>query len=318
MKPIENRKHHYVPQFILRNFASSGQEHLHAFDKSNGNTFKIAVGDAAAEKGFYSFDTDEVKGCAEEFFTDIETKASPLVQKIVSDQKLPKLSSKHKAVLAVLMVSQMLRSKNHRAISGQIVDMVRDLAVSEGTPEFIEWVGENDKEKEKQMAIMSLKDQLLDLTPALADKDIFLYLSNPADPLLIGDSPLTRMNTINQSRLYGTTGLASQGVEIYLPLSPHLALAFMCPSIAEKMKQLVLIRGREAPDVAFEYLLALEYSRPITLDSSNVAFLNSQQVIAAERFVYSDSSDFSLVHEMLKGDESLRGGMRLVTGASVA
>jgi hypothetical protein len=92
LKPVDKRKHHYVPQFLLRNFASAKRETLYAFDKWDGKQFQVAIKDAAAERGYNSFETDEASGCAEEYFTQIETTASPFIQEIVSDRRLPALA----------------------------------------------------------------------------------------------------------------------------------------------------------------------------------------------------------------------------------
>ena len=84
-----------------------------------------------------------------------------------------------------------------------------------------------------------------------------LLSSKETSPLLIGDSPLIRTNTFNNSEYRGTTGLASPGVEVYLPLSPTLALGFMCPSIREVMRDLIRKMGKRANSTAFDYVLAL-------------------------------------------------------------
>jgi hypothetical protein len=313
LKPVDKRKHHYVPQFLLRNFVSEKRETLYAFDKWEGKQFQVAVKDAAAERGYNSFETDEASGCAEEFFTQIETTASPLIQKIVSDRQLPVLTPEGKAALAQLGVAQMLRSKNHRAIYDQMGSIVRKLAEREGTPEFKAWVGPADPDGDKQALLIHLKEDILKFAPYLALKDLVLFSSTESSSLLIGDSPLVRTNTLNTSELRGTIGLASPGVEIYLPLSPTLVLGFMCPTIAGMMREIVNKLGKAAAKPASSYLSALESRASLALERPNIDFMNSQQVIASERFVYSGSNDFALVREMLESDPMLREGRRITT-----
>ena len=314
MKPIENRQHHYVPQFILRNFVVEGRESLHAFDKSAGKKFQVAVKNAATENGFYSFETDETKGCAEEFFANIEFKAGPLIGQIVQERKLPKINLEQRAILVSFAIAQMLRSVNHRATSFQMGDVLRKLAGDQGTEEFKLWVGEHDPEREKEMLISHLDRDILKYTPAFVDKDILLFDGEVSDVLLlIGDSPLVRTNTLFRSDYVGTTGVANLGVEIYLPLSPTLALAFMCPSIAESMRRVVLTQGRKSPSIVFEYLFAVEAQRNIRLLPENVKHLNSLQIIYAERFLYSSTDSFEMVEDMVANDSRLRTGQRFTT-----
>jgi hypothetical protein len=312
-KPIENRKHHYVPQFLLRNFASERRDIIYAFDKWTGKQFGVAIADAAAERGYNTFDTDEASGCAEEFFTRIESIASPVIQRIVVDRRLPSITIAERAALVQFAIAQMLRSKNHRAIFGQIGEILRELADREGSPEFKAWVPTPNLERDKQALLMDLKRDLFHFAPYLANKDLMLFTATESHPLIIGDSPLIRTNTLNVSEFYGTTGLNSRGVEVYLPLSPTLALGFMCPTIGETMREVVGRLGRAASSTSFDYLLALELRRTLGLDPPNIDYLNSHQVISAERFLYSGSDDFSLVQEMVESDPSLRTGARLTT-----
>lgn len=311
MKPIENRKHHYVPQMLLRNFALEKREQLHAFDKWESRKFQVAVKDAAAERRYYSFKDDEYSDCAEEFLAEIETAAAPTIQRIVSKRNLPKLSKSERASLERLGIAQMLRSKNHRAIHDQLGEFMREFADREGTPEFKTWVGEPNPEMVKQGLIRNLKQDIPSFLPYIQDKDLLLYQTEERKPLLIGDSPFVRTNTVNNSDFRGTTGLTNEGVEIYLPISPILCLGFMCRSIGRMMREAVSAMGRKAPPIAFDYLLGLELNRPVKLAPTNVDYLNSQQVISAERYVYSGSDDFTLVQEMIDSDPLLRKGARL-------
>ena|GEM_PF-6371473 len=270
MKPIENRKHHYIPQLLLRNFSSEKRETIFAFDKKDGTHFQVAIRDAAAEKGYNSFSTKEASGCIEDTFTSIETNAAPVLQKILTSGALHEFSVSEREKLHKLVIAQMLRSKNHRAISAQIGQIMRDLA-TEGTDKLKEWVGPYDPEREKQVVLAGLEQTLLQFIPYMMDKDLILFTAeNP--PLLIGDSPLIMTNTFNVSTFRGTTGLTSPGVEMYLPLSPKMALGFMCRSIADAMDRLVFSLGRDAP-IAVDYLMAFDQKNSMHLIPENVEYL---------------------------------------------
>ena len=311
MKPIENRKHHYVPQLLLRNFASSGRTTLHAFDKSNSRRFQVAISDAAAERAFYTFENEEIIGCAEDMFTKIENNASDIIRGVVEKRSLAQLSTDEIATLGTFIVAQSVRSKNSRAIYKQIGDDLRYLATNEGSEEFKAWVGDYDPDLEKEHEIISLHGRIIDLLPSIIDKHTSLLSTGDDYPFLIGDSPVVRTNSLNRDPYRGTCGFGSPGVEIYLPLSPTLAIGFLCKTIAAHMEELIALQGRKAPDVAYEYLLALEYGRTIEQDRANVDFLNSLQVIGAERYVYSNLDNFNLAAEMVETNPESRTGLRL-------
>lgn len=290
---------------------------LHAFDKHLDKQFQVTVADAAAEKGFYSYKTKDAAGCEEELFAGIESKAGDPISQIVRERRLRDLSQQKRTILAMFAAAQMVRSKNSRAINDQIGEMLRKLADREGSPEFKAWVGTKDEAEETKHEITSLRRRIVGFAPFIASKDFLLFTTRPDSPMLIGDSPLTRTNTLNQSEFVGTNGIASQGVEIYLPLSPSLAIGFMCPSIRESMRKVILLQGRQAPTVCFDYLLAFEKGTPINLDKPHVDFINSHQVLAAERFVYSASDDFALVREMVSSNPAAREGHRLMNNQNL-
>ena len=61
---------------------------------------------------------------------------------------------------------------------------------------------------------------------------------------------------------------------------------------------------------ARETLHAFRNNLPLQYESDNVLHLNSLQVSHAERFVFSSTGDFTLVEEMIGGDQSIRHGRR--------
>jgi len=87
----------------------------------------------------------------------------------------------------------------------------------------------------------------------------------------------------------------------------------MCPTIGEMMRVLVNKLGETDARPASSYLAALESRASLALEPPNIEFMNSQQVIASERFVYSGSNDFALVREMLENEPQLRSGRRITT-----
>ena len=76
-------------------------------------------------------------------------------------------------------------------------------------------------------------------------------------------------------------GFASPGIEIWMPLTPKLAL--------------LLCDKREMVDPSAGHFLTRE----------NIAFLNSLQVEEATRYLIAPRNDFSLAENMIKRDPNL-------------
>ena len=52
------KKHHYIPQFLLRNFAFDRRRRLYVFGKRTDRVFVASVADVAAENRLYEFSID--------------------------------------------------------------------------------------------------------------------------------------------------------------------------------------------------------------------------------------------------------------------
>ncbi len=63
----------------------------------------------------------------------------------------------------------------------------------------------------------------------LAEKDLILFQCTGKDRFWLSDNPVVMMNSFP----YGRIGLKAPGIEVYMPVSQHRCLAFLCPSICE-------------------------------------------------------------------------------------
>lgn len=84
------RNHHYVPQFYLRNFSSD--EKVFAFNTKNGKLFSSSPRNIASERDLYRLEGPEPQ-LAEKMFGEIETAITPILNNIISTEKLPAFDS---------------------------------------------------------------------------------------------------------------------------------------------------------------------------------------------------------------------------------
>lgn len=104
------RYNHYVPRFILDNFASNGQ--LSILDKHTLKRFKLPPYRAMGEKDFNNVRVGDDILSFENRFTFIEDKAAPVIAEVVQRKSLASLGPMDQATLFV--VTQLLRSKRRR------------------------------------------------------------------------------------------------------------------------------------------------------------------------------------------------------------
>lgn len=147
--------------------------------------------------------------------------------------------------------------------------------------------------------------------PHLLDKVWILYESK--NQFFISDNPVGLHNTVNQSRIVGTLGLAVRGIEVYFPLSPQFTLGLLCRETFNDFAAYFDQNRKRLDDLGrFEhrnFVNAVRRKLPVACIPDTVLFMNSLQVSFAERFLFSNRGNFSLAIEMTK-DPNLRRGPR--------
>jgi hypothetical protein len=326
---------HYVPKFMLRRFSSGGRELVHAFDKHQDKIFafstskKSKVG-VAAERAIYDFEFLGMPMTLEPALSNLETKAAEVAARVIAAEALPPAWHEEKATLASFLAVQLVRTKATMATFDDLSSRMEGFFRAEGAPEeFFQpdpLVSSKENARKAHYAAM-ITNASRDWAPLLLQKVWHLIKTTDDTPFFMGDHPVVRFNDPNAEGR-GKLGLASTGVQLYFPLSPTLALSLMCPTYLDMMidgieridRMLVgrlgdpgaLRAQRKEISSIVETLLtgAMTKVRP-----ENVEHFNSLQVLEAERYVFSIKNDFTLVREMIQGDDSIRRGTRLVEGS---
>lgn len=314
------KNQHYVPQFLLRNFASGKKKHIHVFDKLHEKTFKTAVRNVGAENAFYDYDDNEKKFSIDPKFKDIETLAPPIIKRIVEDESLGSLNSKDKSIISFFCAVQMLRVKLPRESLRDINNMLKESIEKAGGQinkvKGFKFMNEEEIKKTSIQSVLTAGE----FAPYFYNK-IWLLLKTPTNsPLYISDNPITLYNSVKRPGR-GNLGLKVKGIEIQLPLSKNLCLSMVCPSLIEQINQGVkkpqlLERAFGLPDTgllndAHNILNAAFTGSARQLKPENVEHLNSLQVGSASRFIYSSTNDFSLVQDMIQKEPSLKETRRI-------
>ncbi len=88
-------KDHYVPQFYLDAFAieGPGKKRSHIYQYMDKQVVSSRISDVASEKDYYTFILDEedkntVTRDVDDFFTNIEASAAPVIQRIIKEESL--------------------------------------------------------------------------------------------------------------------------------------------------------------------------------------------------------------------------------------
>ncbi len=224
---------HYVPRFLLKNFSvDPNKPQVWAYDKSTGRSFRTNVRNIAAEKGFYRLEVGGRTLSLEEGLSTLEDKTAAIIQRIVGARSIGGLSDDDRIVIAVFVAVQMRRGPNSRAHIQALGEAVRATlgergfdvgSINKVSPEMLPGDA-------KALSILSLTDSQ-EFVPYILDKAWVLFETSPTAPLYISDNPIGLQNLVQKATpIYGNLGLGVTGIEVYLPISSMLSIAFYCRS----------------------------------------------------------------------------------------
>ncbi|HBT88119.1 DUF4238 domain-containing protein [Desulfobacter sp.] len=319
------KKQHTVPRFLLNNFGFDGgskHKRLYTFDKKSERTYPQTVFDATTRNVFYNIEGHPEQASLEPILCIYESEAAPILKKLIETKNLTILTEEERFKIATFVAVQRARSYGELLRMSAMLDVVANKLDSIGaTPEQIEnELGAVDS-SERKNSFLSLILKQESVVGHLLAKSWILYETDEEHPYYISDSPVTLHNSIDMGG-YGNLGIGLKGIQIHLPISSTLTIAFTCPSIAEQAmnaRDQVLNFKKNAP----HFLNILKnpsglvaygdaYDKGVTKKQTpeNVKFLNSLQVNFGEQYVYCSKQDFVLVEQMLNDNKDCKVGMR--------
>lgn len=289
------KKHHYVPEAYLRNFArTDNPDQIWVFDKLRSRQFSSAVRDAGSEGNFNTIEVHGKKINLEPIFNEVDDFGPPLLRSFLETQRVDHLNQEERHKVAAVVATQILRAKIHRLSFGHMMEQLGESARNAGwnPEEFTNWKIPTEADA-KVLSFRSL-DLVDDLAKEIGSKVCVLHKVN-GDPLWTSDNPVATFNSFP----YGDQGIKSQGIEIYYPLSPNFLLAFYCPSIGWKLRSALESREVLQDREYFSLLFQGMREGSAVESSAHLEFFNSLQVAQSHRFVFSPTEKFSLAEKMV-------------------
>lgn len=322
------KNQHYVPQFLLKNFAfKKGQ--VNVFDKKTERSFPSNTKNIASENGFYNFTLkDGSEYTWEVALSKLEDKASIIVKQIIEEKSIKSLSEEQRLDLSLFLAIQLVRTRHAREyfkdMTLKIVDTIQtrfgDNHGMFDESEIEDFLSEGALKRYTAESIYEAGEVFM---PHFFNKQWAIYEAPKGESFYIGDNPIALYSHL-PSR-FGTrdTGVAVKGIEIFIPISNKLTIALICPEMlddtAENIKSLKnrsTIFGNQGQEdlnkaLEAEKLLKKVYSgETLLVESQNVRHLNSLQVEYSNRYVFSSTKNFDLALKMVKEDERFRSGPR--------
>lgn len=289
---MTKRRHHYLPQFYLRNFVDS-RGRIWAYPKLGGNAKPVSPRDFGVERDYHTFTgKDGVKDrtTIEEAFADIENEVAPAVRKIIGKERL----SIAEYELFVTFVSTMLvRVPARRDQVGRMAaEMMKLFATTSASNKdafhadyqrFEADTGHKGADAEEvrqfilsdnyemrtnpKIALAFSLHTLHTVTECLAQMDwVFLWRSGRFK-FLSCDSPVFYCDPTLPPTTWRGVGLMNRGVEVSVPLSTDvLAFGDYRPKqrkYVQVQPEVVRLFNQRTVDSAHRYVFASEGSEKI-------------------------------------------------------
>ncbi len=301
----KSKKHHYVPQFLLRNFSLDGVgKCIFVFDKKHDRTYKSSIADAGSENHFNTVDIDGYCENFENLFEKIDNHSAGLVHQLIEERSLARLSQTDRFALVDLFAVQLLRTKLWRTSLTTLGQSMRQVVEAMGyatdNDPYYALPTDNDA---RLFTVQSFLKRDTNRT-TLAKKHAVLFEPPNDARFHISDNPVVMTNAFP----YGDVGLQAAGIQVYLPLSPTLGVAFLCPSY---LKRLIVIDNPvysidDAHRERFRNLRdGIVNGTIVTYPAHDIHALNQLQVVTSSRYLYGATNDFELARAMLRNSPEL-------------
>ncbi len=307
----ESKKHHFVPQSILRRFkGDNATGSLYVYDKQCDAVRSSSVLSAGMENGFNTVNIDGKRINFEADFNDADDAMAVVLERLVAARTIAALDASDRLIVADAAAVQLLRTKmlrtTIRSVTGAVLAEFGRIGLIQGEPPVM------DEQAARAMARNALheREHQRDI---LVTRDLLLIKPELGTSFWISDNPIVRYNP----NPYGDTTLSSPGIEVYWPIAADLILAYMCPTFGRRIEDGFALG--DALDEPFRTQCAdlhdsLTNGTPTTLGRcGTTAFLNELQVRSSSRFIYSRDDDFSLAQKILATDPTLRSVENMVT-----
>jgi hypothetical protein len=211
---MSKSKHHYVPRFYLKSFASEPRR-IHIFNMDKGLAVQSgSLRDQCYRNKFYG-KTDEL----EDSLAGMEGKIAPVITSILNTSRSFRLNSEEHKWLLIFLGLQITRTAAAARGVDESTDKIfktmfsRDARV-EGMDLSLVKVGFKNPVLHSMVAFVEVAAHLADLIPHLVINEL-------ASPFITSDNPVVLYNQYCEGvKGVGTTGATSRGLQVFVPLSP--------------------------------------------------------------------------------------------------
>jgi Protein of unknown function (DUF4238) len=306
---MSDENQHWVPKLLLKNFADAGR--VYCLDIHSDEITKPPPKHAASEPGFNDFEIDGTPVSFEDKLEKIETKAAPVLKRIIGARNLIGLPSLDREHVARFIAAQSVRTKA-----------------------FYEGLTDKPPRDAFGTTFKYMWHSLFVTASEIARRHWALMVIEEGDEVFyLGDNPVVLQRTRDPKD--GTNlGFDVPGVEAFLPLSPKCALYMPCRATSyeiisryeaamavHRLVRLAVYSGVKGGSAALrdaqatirrshDIYVALTEGTPLAAEAANIENLNYLQCMWSLNAIYSNRKDFAFARRVFRKSPQYRNAVR--------
>lgn len=302
---MAHENQHWVPKFLIKNFADFDGR-VFCLNIHTNEVTKPPPKNASSEPGFNDFHIDGEKISFEDTLEKIETKAAPILKRIVAGRTFAGLGPRDRQRVAEFMTVQSFRTKA-----------------------FYEGLADKPDRQTFGRTLTQLWESAFITASEIGRRHWALMVIESNSVFYLGDNPIVLQRT-EAPNDGSNLGFDVSGVEAFLPLSPKCVLYMPCKETSEdriarydaamELHRTVrsaalhgLQGGHTELQMAQKVIAALDplvqafrTGAPLTADDGNIENLNYLQCSWSHAAIYSNHRDFDFAMRVFRENPQYR------------
>ena len=314
----EKKNQHYVPRAYLDAWEANGKYQIHVYDKETKRAFVSSIYGVATERYFYDIDysgvfTDEIFekmgifGCDPKSLDDeqfIENFFSKEIEGSLREhldgirkriatmtpweiENCTFITEEKKISFSAHLAWQYLRVKSVRRMMVDALDCLEQSMIDMHASQEMKdrYLAPENQLPYIHGSMLLDFEEIKKLALRFHELTWFLQVNRTKTPFYTSDNPIGTTAHISHPYM-AMSGIGSEGVEAYFPISPKLMLVMLDGDYHTEFKP---------------------YDRRImeVTDSDTVKYHNMRAATHSDRWVYSCDKDFSCIEELLESDPDI-------------
>ena len=291
----KTKSQHYVPRFLLKHFCVDGKT-IAVTNLKTQTEYKTNINNVAQENHFYDLKTMQGDVSLEEMFSGLESKAAPIIDKIVATESISWARDEDFEILEDFVLCQFYRTRKS-------VNNTTKILKSENVPIFDRYNANGEKVETLYSGDLDIDDNMSKtltynilnhmehndvVRDAMASMEWLLLKTPENKKFVMSDSPVVLISRVRPADYKGdTAGVELPDAQILFPISSHLLLLLSARQMVDESKKELLralMAGRNIEvDAAYKCSVTGE---PCICKEQLVDFFNEIQKHNAESYIY--------------------------------